>query len=119
MYACTPERKEGLLSFNMSDELFNDTTLPNCFNMSDESIVLLTYEGVREISNSFDIWMLDDTSGVKGSWTKYLTFVPIEGIEIPLVFLNNNELLMVTMDGRVGFYNISTRKARLFTDSWS
>nr|WRO64594.1 MYB transcription factor protein [Rosa persica] len=114
--------KEFILSFNMSDELFHEIPLPNCFHIytgwytslavMKESVVVLTYEGDRAISNSFDIWMMDDSSGVEGLWTKYLTFIPAEGLKIPLVFLKSDELLMVTTDGRIVSYNFSNEKQR-------
>ncbi|KAL6132734.1 hypothetical protein ACLB2K_064973 [Fragaria x ananassa] len=71
-----------------------------------ESIVLLTYEVDDEVPKSFKILMMDESTGVKGSWIKYLTFGPVEGIIIPLVCWNSEELLMVSNESRVVSYNI-------------
>ncbi|XP_004304897.1 PREDICTED: F-box/kelch-repeat protein At3g06240-like [Fragaria vesca subsp. vesca] len=117
--------KEVILTFDMSDEQFHPIPVPDCFDFYNDRcyrstavlkdfIVLLTYETGDEVPKSFNIWMMDESTGVKGSWIKYLAFGPVEGIQIPLVFWNTEELLMVSSDSRVVSYNIGTKRLHRF-----
>ncbi|XP_050384186.1 F-box/kelch-repeat protein At3g06240-like [Argentina anserina] len=125
-WAFAPMDKELILTFDMTDELFHRIPVPDCFDFYNddrryrslavlkESIVLLTYEAADEVPKSFDIWMMDESAGVKGSWTKYLTFGPVEDIQFPLVFWNSEELIMVNHGSRLVSYNLGTKKLHHF-----
>ncbi|XP_004304967.1 PREDICTED: F-box/kelch-repeat protein At3g06240-like [Fragaria vesca subsp. vesca] len=124
-WASDPTDKELVLIFDTSDELFHQIPVPDCFQFYNDvryrslavlkdSIVLLTYEVGDEVPKTFDIWMMDESTGVKGSWIKYLTFGPVEGIINPLVFWNSEGFLMVSNESRVVSYNIGTRKFHRF-----
>ncbi|KAL6142577.1 hypothetical protein ACLB2K_060856 [Fragaria x ananassa] len=106
-WAFAAEDKEVILTFDTSDEQFHRIPVPDCFDFYNErhyrslavlkeSIVLLTYEAEDEVHKSFNIWMMDESTGVTGSWIKYLAFGPVEGIMIPLVFWKREKLLMVS-----------------------
>ncbi|KAL6178637.1 hypothetical protein ACLB2K_050155 [Fragaria x ananassa] len=90
--------KSSLHLMRVMELLLDQIPVPDCFHFYEDgldrslavlkdSIVLLTYERY-ENHKSFDIWMMmmmmmDESTGVKGSWTKYLTFGPVEaGIRI-------------------------------------
>ncbi|KAM5569638.1 F-box/kelch-repeat protein [Rosa sericea] len=99
-----------MLSFDMVDELFYEISLPwqdterykGRLAVWKGSIALVSceYESstrCRVVPTSFDIWvMMNNSCGVKSSWTKYVTIGPMEGIDIPvvypLVFWKNDEL---------------------------
>lgn len=104
--------KKVILSFDMSDELFHEISFPESTYVHEilavwkESIVLVSYKD--DGPGFLDIWVMDESGGFKGSWTKNLTVGPIEGL-IPLAFWKSDEILMVTADGCVVSYNIATQ----------
>ncbi|XP_059436800.1 F-box/kelch-repeat protein At3g23880-like [Corylus avellana] len=86
---------EGVLSFDMSGEVFLKTPLPDDvlnsgdwrnFFVLNESIAMVFSSGNEEwLEICCDIWLLLEV-GVKDSWTKLFTVGPITGIELPLPF---------------------------------
>ncbi|PRQ42313.1 putative F-box domain-containing protein [Rosa chinensis] len=112
-YLTPRQYKDGILAFDMSDELFYLIYHPETtreFNKSlavwKESIALITYEG--DAPKCFDLWLNEDSSCFKGLWTKYFTIGPVE-VEIPLVFWKSNEILMVNADKHIVSYNLDTQ----------
>ncbi|PRQ48525.1 putative F-box domain-containing protein [Rosa chinensis] len=117
---------ECILSFDMGDEIFNVISIP-WEEMPDEyhvrlgkwkeSIALISCPTVTVVPQSFDIWVMNNSGNVKGSWTKCLTIGPMEGVEIPLlyaplVFWKSDELLMVAEDGSVVSYNLEKQTVK-------
>uniref|UniRef100_A0A2N9EZY2 Uncharacterized protein n=1 Tax=Fagus sylvatica TaxID=28930 RepID=A0A2N9EZY2_FAGSY len=68
------------------------------FNMTDEV--------TKKI---FDIWVMREY-GVKESWTKQFVIGPLSGIQFPLGFTMNDELLMVARDGQLVSYNSNAQE---------
>lgn len=81
--------KKVVLSFDMSDELFHEISFPESTSFHErlavwkESIVLVSYKD--DDPEFLDIWVMDESGGFKGSWTKNLTIGPVQGL-IPLAF---------------------------------
>ncbi|XP_040365655.1 putative F-box protein At3g21120 isoform X2 [Rosa chinensis] len=109
--------KEVLLSFHMSEELFDEISVPESihhmegflktFSVWKESIVLVAYK--RDDDPKFlDIWVMGEPGDFRGSWTKHLTIGPVE-CDIPLSFWKSDEILVGTADGCVVSYNIDTQ----------
>ncbi|XP_062002254.1 F-box/kelch-repeat protein At3g06240-like [Rosa rugosa] len=108
--------KEAIFAFDMSEETFEEIPIPDGICARDgiikflavwkESVALISCKG--DGPKSFDIWVMDDSSGIKGSWTKHLVIGPIE-CEIPLVFWKSDELLLVISDGRVVSYHLGNK----------
>ncbi|KAM5548688.1 putative F-box protein [Rosa sericea] len=111
--------KEVLLSFDMSKELFNEISVPESINQEGvlkrfsvwkESIVLVAYKEDDD-PKFLDIWVMGESGGFRGSWTKDLTIGPVE-CDIPLTFLKSDEIIIRTADGCVVSYNIGTQTLR-------
>ncbi|XP_059436068.1 F-box/kelch-repeat protein At3g23880-like [Corylus avellana] len=116
----------GLLSFDMSDEVFLITPLPDdvignpsshiCKNffVMNESIAMATSmwtNSMREkwLDVCFDIWLLVEV-GVKNSWTKLFTIGPFSGISRPLGLLKNETMLLEKYNNQLVLYDPSTEK---------
>lgn len=116
------ENKKVMLSFDMDDELFFHTPVPDSLQDSEEnygslgvwneSIALFSYHVESGVSKFIDIWVMDGFCGTKGCWTKHLTIEPIAGIGMPLTFWNSDELLLVATDGYVVSHNFDTKVLR-------
>ncbi|PRQ23256.1 putative F-box domain-containing protein [Rosa chinensis] len=114
--------KEFILSFDMSDELFHHTSVPDSFHVTDgcyrslvvlrESIALLSYEAGYGVPKTFEVWGTEGFGAGKDFWTKYVTIGPLEGIEIPLVFWKTDELLVVTNNASAVSYNLCTQTSK-------
>nr|BAJ52235.1 hypothetical protein [Pyrus pyrifolia]BEL64065.1 hypothetical protein [Pyrus pyrifolia] len=106
---------EYVLSFHLGDEIFHRIQLPSRRESGFKFYSLLQYnESITsyccrydpsEESKLFEIWVMDDYDGVKGSWTNLLTVGPLKGIEYPLALWKCNELLILASDGRAISYN--------------
>ncbi|KAM5575207.1 hypothetical protein ABKV19_014246 [Rosa sericea] len=112
-----------IIFFDPVDEVFHDMLFPDCFydgnefffGMSllvwNESISLFGLQNtLSKLGVSFGIWVMDELGGPKGAWTKHIAF---ELTEKPLAFLNSVEILLADTEdtnGRVIFYNLSTKK---------
>ena len=115
---------EGVLSFDMSDEVFLKTPLPDevlndsvrHFFLLNESIAMAVTifldDGMRHgrLLVSFDIWMLLEV-GVKESWTKLFSIGPFpEYIDRPLGFWKSGIMFLTKSDGQLVMYNPSTKQ---------
>jgi F-box interacting protein len=109
----------GVLSFDMSDEVFLETPLPDVVMKNrhpnfweelfllNESIAMPVSSHSEEWSNvCFDIWLLLEV-GVKDSWTKLFTIGP--GIPRPLGFWKNGTMFLENVNGLV-LYDPSTKE---------
>jgi F-box interacting protein len=114
---------ESILSFDMSNEAFLATPLPNEriigsksenwreFFVLNEKVALavgVLNEDQPEIG--FDVWLLNEY-GVKESWAKLFTLGPFTGIRKPLGFWKNEiALFLESSDGRLVVYDSSTKQ---------
>ncbi|CAN6706465.1 unnamed protein product [Malus baccata var. baccata] len=113
---------EYILSFDLGDEVFYRIKFPSkresgyCFGyifLRNESLVSFCSRfDLSEDSQSCEIWEMDNCNGFKSSWTKLLTFGPLQGIKQPLTFWKSDELLMLASDGRAASYNCRTRNLK-------
>ncbi|KAE7995683.1 hypothetical protein FH972_000454 [Carpinus fangiana] len=115
----------GVLSFDMSEEVFLETPLPDDvtrnrhLHVGNELFVLNESIGMAVkiwcedwLQFRFDIWSLLEV-GVKDSWTKLFTIGPCMGITRPLGFWKNNTMFMETFQEnsrRVVLYDPSTKQ---------
>ena len=110
----------GILSFDMSNEVFLTTTLPDgdledpngtwrIFFVLNELVSLVTFGKDRErLENCFYIWSLLEY-GVKESWIKLFTIGPLMGIEEPLGFWKNESLFLRNNEGQLLLYDPSAQ----------
>ena len=110
-----------LVSFDMSDEIFDQMTLPDSVAMADwkqhvelahlvgESLTLFVYDGKWSTRTDYVVWVMKEY-GVADSWTKLKISFGEPGK--PLGFLNNskNEFLFLQSGKLVSFDNESRRK---------
>ncbi|XP_050378509.1 F-box/kelch-repeat protein At3g06240-like [Argentina anserina] len=110
-----------IIFFDLVDEVFHDMFLPDCFYdrneffygmrllVWNESVSLFGLQNTRHLSCG--IWVMDELGGPKGAWTKHIAF---ELTEKPLVFLNNDQILLADVEedtiGHIISYNLSTKK---------
>ncbi|KAL0014065.1 hypothetical protein SO802_001134 [Lithocarpus litseifolius] len=97
---------ELIISFDMSDEVFQIIRMPELedvsgmnlktFSVLNDCLALIFYSAEETVTvKNFDIWMMYEY-GVKESWIKQLVVGPaLVGIERPLGFAKNGELLLV------------------------
>ncbi|KAK4595751.1 hypothetical protein RGQ29_014016, partial [Quercus rubra] len=116
-----PDFFPGILSFDMSNEVFLTTTLPDgdleepngtwrIFFVLNELVSLVTFGKDRErLENCFYIWSLLEF-GVKESWTKLFTIGPLMGIEKPLGFWKNESLFLRNNEGQLLLYDPLAQK---------
>ncbi|KAK4595746.1 hypothetical protein RGQ29_014012 [Quercus rubra] len=116
-----PDFFPGILSFDMSNEVFLTTTLPDgdledpngtwrIFFVHNELVSLVTFGKDRErLENCFYIWSLLEF-GVKESWTKLFTIGPLMGIEKPLGFWKNESLFLRNNEGQLLLYDPLAQK---------
>ena len=112
-----------IFSFDMSNELFLTTTLPDNsaigyrhysqrrFFLLNELVSLVIFIEDIEWSESFffHIWSLLEF-GVSKSWIKLFTIGPPMGIEKPLGFLKNDSMFLENNEGKLLLYNLSTKE---------
>nr|POE76003.1 f-box protein cpr30 [Quercus suber] len=116
-----PDFFPGILSFDMSNEVFLTTTLPDgdledpngtwrIFFVLNELVSLVTFGKDREqLENCFYIWSPLEF-GVKESWTKLFTIGSLMGIEKPLGFWKNESLFLRDNEGQLLLYDPSAQK---------
>ncbi|XP_050384220.1 F-box/kelch-repeat protein At3g06240-like [Argentina anserina] len=122
-YPTPGNAKDVIISFEMSGETFHEISLPEsivfgsgvCTSLAvwKGSIALLSYEYEERTSKLLHIWVMDDCDGLKNVWRNLLSIGPVEG-DIPLIFWRSDEVLVVTTDGRVVSYNLSTQVHKYF-----
>ncbi|XVE68221.1 hypothetical protein DITRI_Ditri09bG0051000 [Diplodiscus trichospermus] len=120
-YAVDDNRNEVILSFHLGNEEFQVILIPSFLSMYDYStcgsllvwngyIALVTYPG-KGIEKSFEICVMEDY-GVRESWTKILTIGPLKGVEMPLVFWKNDEIIMGGSDRQEVSYNLRNKELK-------
>ncbi|GLT48953.1 hypothetical protein SLA2020_225400 [Shorea laevis] len=114
-------RKHLIALFDMSDEVFRYIGLPkSCEEQNDNATMcysLIELNGSLTLfhypfqvqQKSFDIWGMDKF-GVNGIWTKILCIGPLLGIETPLLFGKDDELLMENIEGQLVSYNLKRKQ---------
>ena len=79
------------------------------FSMFNDCLAFVVYKKYTMTEKYFDIWVMCEY-GVEGSWTKQLVVGPLLGIEMPLQFAKNGELLLVGDDDAIVLYNIGSKE---------
>ncbi|XP_075657446.1 F-box/kelch-repeat protein At3g06240-like [Castanea sativa] len=111
-----------ILSFDMSNESFLATTLPDNraigyrhysqrrFFVFNKLVSLVIFIEDSELSESFfHIWSLLEF-GVRESWTKLFTIGPLMGIAKPLGFFKNDSMFLENNEGQLLLCNLSTQE---------
>ncbi|VVA41387.1 PREDICTED: F-box/kelch-repeat [Prunus dulcis] len=124
------EKKPMVILFDTGDEVFHNIVFPDsismyegsphCYDMCcDMRIILwngfIALFGINRFSalpESYEVWVLDDFDGAKGSWTNHFTFEPVMDIKRVLEFWKSDEILMVTQDGDIVSYSLETEKLK-------
>ncbi|PON39064.1 F-box domain containing protein [Parasponia andersonii] len=116
-----------IISFDMSNEVFNRIRLPNNLTVTqkgginpkvtvwNDSVALFICSVEIRVPVSIQVWGMEECSGgVEGScsWIKKLIIGPLVDIETPLTFLKNDELLLETDDGGLILYDFRTQKLK-------
>ncbi|KAL0003655.1 hypothetical protein SO802_011216 [Lithocarpus litseifolius] len=115
---------EIIVSFDMGNEVFQITKLPELDNVLREKykffaafngcLALIFVDKIEEtLENVFDIWVMCEF-GVRGSWTKQLVVItPQLEIERPLGFAKNEKLFLLSKDRHAIFlYNIGSQEIK-------
>ncbi|KAE7995677.1 hypothetical protein FH972_000448 [Carpinus fangiana] len=111
---------DGVLSFDMSDEVFLKTSMPDdvtadcCKHLFvlNELIAMAVipveeYEEWLEVC--FDIWLMHEV-GVRDSWTKLFTIGPFTEIERPLGVWKNDTIFLEKSERQLVLYEPSTKE---------
>ena len=122
---------EIILSFDMSNDLFRIMRLPDevfrklrfpeldnvsrmnkIFSVFNNHLAFIVYKDeVTMTEKYFELWVMCEY-GVEDSWSKQLVVGPLLGIERPLQFAKNGELLFVGDDDTIVLYNIGSKEIR-------
>ena len=122
---------EIILSFDMSKDVFRIMRLPDevfrklrypeldnvsrmnkIFSVFNDCLAFIVYKDEDTMTEKyFDIWVMREY-GVELSWTKQLVVGPLLGIERPLQFPKNGELLLVGDNDAKVLYNIGSKEIR-------
>ncbi|XP_009762226.1 F-box/kelch-repeat protein At3g23880-like [Nicotiana sylvestris] len=111
------DNNEVILSFNMSEEIFENTPLPSNIGVFgeqeirniwvilplNESISLIVY-CLKQVEKYFDIWVINEL-GVKNCWTKLQRIGPLSRVERPLGFWKNGEFILENSNGQLVIYD--------------
>jgi hypothetical protein len=114
---------ESLLSFDMSNEAFLFTPMPDermiggqfenwreFFVLNEKVALAVTIKDEEKLETRFDVWLLNEY-GVKESWSKLFTLGPLTGIRKPLGFWKNQTMLFLeSSDGQLVVYDTSTEE---------
>ena len=117
-----PWHTELIISFDMSNEVFRIIRMPEFENISgmnlktfsvlNDCLALIFYSAEETVTGkNFDIWVMCEY-GIKESWTKQFVVRPQVGIERPLGFAKNGELLLVGNNGQVVLYNFGSQETK-------
>ncbi|KAL6988941.1 hypothetical protein U1Q18_014691 [Sarracenia purpurea var. burkii] len=114
---------EIILSFDMGDETFQKTPLPSDAGVLggvrrtmraivpiDESVGLVVYP-LKQTQKLFDVWVLRGF-GAEGVWTKLSIVGPLSGVERPLGFWKNGEMILESSCGQLVLYDPRDQKMR-------
>lgn len=117
---------EVILSFQMSKEKFQETPLPKDIEtfggkhrttrailQLNESIALIVYR-MKEIEKVFDIWVMNEIGQGenKSVWTKLSSVGPISGVERPLGFWKNGELILENCSRELVLYDPKSKEIK-------
>ena len=115
----------NIVSFDMCEDKFSTIPLPNgdpdevFFKLALWNGSLVGFSRLGEYdwySVSYEMWVMANNNNGNGNggviWTKHLSIGPLAGLTYPLSFLNEEELLMGSGDGRIVSYNIRTGTLR-------
>ncbi|KZV16620.1 hypothetical protein F511_12076 [Dorcoceras hygrometricum] len=115
---------EVILSFNMSQEIFETTPLPpgiealggeegitRAIFPLKESIALIVYP-IKKVDKTFNIWVLDNSTGAACSWSKVSSIGPLARIHRPLGFWNDGEWILESNGGELVLYNPSNNEIK-------
>ncbi|XP_075657611.1 F-box/kelch-repeat protein At3g06240-like [Castanea sativa] len=111
-----------ILSFDMSNELFLRTTIPDdsavgyCndnwrsfFVLNELVSLVILIEDMERSESCIHIWSLLEF-GVRDSWTKLFTIGPLMRIDRSFGFLQNNSMLLKNNEGQLLLYNLFTEE---------
>ncbi|XP_016442952.1 F-box/kelch-repeat protein At3g23880-like [Nicotiana tabacum] len=118
------DNNEVILSFNMSEETFENTPLPSNIGVFgeqeirniwvivplNESISLIVY-CLKQVEKYFDIWVTNEL-GVKNCWTKLQRIGPLSKVERPLGFWKNGEFILENSNGQLVIYDPANQEVK-------
>ncbi|KAL6568116.1 hypothetical protein OROHE_003800 [Orobanche hederae] len=110
---------ESVLSFHISNEVTQLIPLPDfCsrqhprrrnLDVLNESLALIVYDRDQR----YEIWVMTEY-GVKESWTRLFELGPLSGIQFPLTFWKNDELLLQTNNRQLVSCNLQHQNIKRF-----
>ncbi|KAB1206649.1 hypothetical protein CJ030_MR7G001537 [Morella rubra] len=111
------KNREMIVSFDMGDEMFLESVLPDfhsaeirvCMRLTvfKHSLCLINYYGGR--AKSFDLWVMNN-DGTGLFWTRKFSVGPLFGVERPLGCARNGEVFLEKRCGRMIVYNPRTEE---------
>lgn len=117
----------SMLAFDMSDEDFRLIRLPNRDGLWDYKIkksmavlsgsIALIVRLVEGMEKSFDIWVMLEY-GVEESWTKQFKIGPVLGVDRPLGFAKNGQLLLVDDNGHLVSLDFNGKEIKFLHVKW-
>lgn len=118
------ENIESIVAFDMTQEVFKSTPLPDasvigdlygthkCLTGLNDSLAFILFPQRQNTEKCLDIWVLSEF-GVKESWTKLVTIRTFfSDLERPLGFWKNGELFMENAEGQLVLYDLFTQTVR-------
>ncbi|KAL9464643.1 hypothetical protein AB3S75_002280 [Citrus x aurantiifolia] len=116
---CRPDYSKAILSFSISDEVFQEIEGPSVpqtttyYQSVKTPWILGTYDDCLSLlysdkmAHSFELWIMKG-----GSWTKHLTFGPFIETYQPLGFWRKGEFFLESSDKRVVLYDSRYQEMR-------
>ncbi|XP_050384316.1 uncharacterized protein LOC126800927 [Argentina anserina] len=112
-----------IISFDMGDEVFHTMLLPDfvyegymwCYVLRlmawNESVAIFGLDHGITPYESWGLWVMDDSSGVKSCWIKQFSLVSeVICMDTPLQFWKSDEILIVSRERRLVSYNLDTEQ---------
>ena len=110
--------RNGIFTFDIGDEIFHEMAVPKCVELVYDlnmnlavlggSLALVPCNRWNLGVEQYSVWVMKEY-GVAESWTKMFDIDVGEGLRRVVGFTNNGEAL-VTKDGKLLFYNPSSRR---------
>ena len=116
-----------IVSFDMTAEIFQIIRLPNLedndnaseskvfwpeFSVFHNCIAMIIYDLKQTVTEKiFEIWVMHEY-GVEESWNKQFVIGPLLGIQFPLGFAKNDELLLVDSSRQLVSYNSNAQEIK-------
>ncbi|KAF3957205.1 hypothetical protein CMV_017754 [Castanea mollissima] len=110
--------RNGIFTFHIGDEIFHEMAVPKCVELVYDlnmnlavlggSLALIPWNRRNLGVEQYSVWVMKEY-GVAESWTKIFDIDVGEGLGRVVGFTNNGEAL-VTKDGKLLFYNPSSRR---------